>query len=104
MNGRPSFFAFTGRFPYFFYKAFSKKIVRIDKSGVVDSMSTFSSPQKSGSLARIRHLASSMANGKTYKRWSDVDAEMARLLRLHQSVWIAEAEDFHCDHLIVLLR
>jgi len=67
-------------------------------------MSTFSTPQKSGSLARIRRLASSLANGKAYERRPDVEAEIQRVLRLHQSAWIAEAEDLQNETLVFLIR
>src|SRR3989442_4872940 len=83
---------------------FPKKIARTSSSRVLHSMSTFSTPQKSGSLARIRRLASSLANGKAYERRPDVEAEIQRVLRLHQSAWIAEAEDLQNENLVSLIR
>ena len=45
-----------------------------------------------------------MANGKAYERRADVEAEIQRVLCLHQSGWIAEAEDLQNETLVFLIR
>ena len=67
-------------------------------------MDTFSDPAKSVSAARTRRLASSKASGKPLERWGDIEAEIERMLGLHESEWIAEAGDVQSETLVFLIR
>src|SRR5579862_4933166 len=82
-----------------------KTFVHFDNSPVVYSMDTFSDPPESVSSARTRRLtSSSKAKGKTLERWLDIEAEIERMLGLHQSEWIAEAEELQSETLVFLIR
>jgi len=63
----------------------------------------FSSPEEE-SLARLRSLASKVADGNPYTRWPDIQAEIQRLMRLPQSNWVAEANDVENETLVFLIR
>src|SRR6266481_3175960 len=66
-------------------------------------MSTFlSSP--AGTKSVIRRLTSSTASGKKYSRRADVEEEIQRVLRLHQSLWIKEAPSLRNETLVFLMR
>jgi len=65
-------------------------------------MSTFSD---SGECPRapIRPLTASTKGGKPYKRLEAVETEIRRMLSVHQSEWVAAAEDLHNETLVYLI-
>ena len=81
-----------------------KTFVHFDNSRVVYSMDTLPNPPESVSPARSRRLASAKASGKPLERWGDIEAEIERMLGLHESEWIAEAEDVQSETLVFLIR
>jgi hypothetical protein len=66
-------------------------------------MSTFSS-SPAGWKSILRPLASRTASGKTYSRSTAVDGEISRVLRLHQSLWIKEAQNLKSETIVFLMR
>src|SRR5437867_1154979 len=67
-------------------------------------MSIFSTPQKSGAPPQIPPLTSLKTNGKPNERPETIQAEIARVLRLPQSEWLAEVKDLRNETLVFLVR
>ena len=61
-------------------------------------------PRQSVSPARDRQLKSLKPDGTAYKRWADIEAEIQRVLELHQSHWFAELKDLQGETLVFLAR
>jgi hypothetical protein len=67
-------------------------------------MSEFPDPPDLSSRARIRMLASTVADGKAYERWKDVEDEIQKASRLHQSDLITQAQGFQSETLVFFIR
>ena len=67
-------------------------------------MSTFALPPESGSRAFVPPLAWSTARGKRYQRSPGVEAEIQKMLCLHESEWMAAAGDLQNETIVFLIR
>src|SRR5262245_19781710 len=56
------------------------------------------------SLERVRQLASTMAGGKGYERWADVQEQIKGFLALPQSVLLSKLKDFQNETLVFFIK
>jgi hypothetical protein len=56
------------------------------------------------SLERVRRLASTMAGGKGYERWADVEEQIKSFLPLPQSVLLSKLKDFQNETLVFFIK
>jgi hypothetical protein len=73
-------------------------------SSLSKNMSLFSDPPDDGPRSRIRRLASSMKDGSAYKRWKDVEFQIARVALLSKGEWITELPTLHSETIVSMIR
>src|SRR5215470_2216418 len=67
-------------------------------------MSEISDPMKWSSRERIRRLASSIAGGRAYERFKDVDEEISKAARLHQAELIANVKGYQSETIVFFIK